>query len=105
MPIEADRPYLKNSIVQLEALLDQAQSSIESLHALDHELSHRGTARAAKLRSRVADLLATLPVGQMSAVVGGGSRIGSSAAVIAFPRSPIREQLSQPMQKQKKATV
>jgi hypothetical protein len=44
MPLEADRPYFKNSILQLEALFDQAESNIESLHALGHELSHRATA-------------------------------------------------------------
>lgn len=91
MPGGMDRPYLKSSISQLEALFDQVQSDVEALRALDHELSHRTTDRATKLRSRVADLLARLSVRQVSAAVAGGSRIGSpaipTAAVIAFPKT------------------
>jgi hypothetical protein len=71
MPGGMDRPYLKSSISHLEALFDQAQSDIESLRALDHELGHRTTDRATRLRSKVVGLLAPLSVTQVSAACRG----------------------------------
>jgi hypothetical protein len=109
MPGEAVRPHFKSSILQLEALFDQAQSNTETLQALDHELGYRTTARAGKLRSKVSDLLATLSMRHLNAAVGDRSSVGapatSTAAVIAFPKSPIREQPAQPPPKREKATV
>jgi hypothetical protein len=104
MPGRVDRPYFKSSISQLEALSDQAQSNLVTLRALDHELGYRTTDRATKLKARVADRIATLSVRQVSAAVGGGSAISlpvaSTAAVIAFPKAPIRDQPSpQPQEK------
>jgi hypothetical protein len=52
VPGGMDRPYLKSSISQLEALFDQAQSDVEALRALDHELGHRTTDRANSHRGR-----------------------------------------------------
>jgi hypothetical protein len=103
MPGEAERPHFKRSILQLEALFDQARTSIETLQVLDHELSYRTTARAGKLRSNVSDLIEAL---SMNAAIGGGLGAGSpatpTAAMIAFPKNAIREQPSQPARKQEK---
>ena len=104
MPGGVDRSYFKSSISQLEALFDRAQSDLVILRALDHELGYRKTDRATKLQSRVATRVATLSVKQVNAAVSGGSSIGlpaaSTAAVIAFPNAPIRDQPSpQPQEK------
>jgi len=104
MPRGVDRSYFKSSISQLEALFDRAQSDLVILRALDHELGYRKTDRATKLQSRVATRVATLSVKQVNAAVSGGSSIGlpaaSTAAVIAFPNAPIRDQPSpQPQEK------
>lgn len=61
---DGDRPYFTFSIIQLESEFNRAQSTTEILQALDWELSHRKTDRATQLRSKVANALTTLPVGQ-----------------------------------------
>src|SRR5208337_4219393 len=107
VPGGGDRPYFKLSIAQLEALFDQAQADLIALRALEYELGYRTTDRATKLRSRVAGLVATLSIRQVSAAGGGESRIGPlaspGAVVVAFPKIPIREQLSPTAQKQEEA--
>lgn len=106
MPGEVDRPHFKSSILELEALFDQGQTHVDTLRALEHELNYRTTARATKLRSRVTDLIAVLSVRQMKTAFGGGtgnSQATSTAAVIAFPKSPAREQPPQPTHKHDKA--
>lgn len=91
----ADRPYFKSSISELEALFNKAQSDLEALQVLDHELRYRATDRAARLRTRVTDALAALSVRQISTAAGGASKASSPAgrtvAVIAFSKSSIRQ--------------
>ena len=106
MPGEVGQPYFKSSILELEALFDQGQTHVDTLRTLEHELSYRTTARATKLRSKVSELIAALSVRQMKTAVGGGtgnSQPNSTAAVIAFPKSPARDQLPPPTQKHDRA--
>jgi hypothetical protein len=62
----SERPYFQTSIVQLEAMFDQDRSNIQTLGALDHELSFRTTERAAKLRAKVAGELTAVSVRQVA---------------------------------------
>jgi hypothetical protein len=85
----SERPYFQTSIVQLEAMFDQDRSNIQTLGALDHELSFRTTERAAKLRAKVGGQLVAVSVRQ--AAVGPVGSVPTSsehpASVIAFPRA------------------
>src|SRR4026207_1251354 len=54
------RKYFRSSIQELEMLLKDQKDSIDVLQAIEDELTHRTTARAARLRNRVTDRLADL---------------------------------------------
>jgi hypothetical protein len=54
------RPYFKSSISQLETLFEQLKTNPDSLKVLNYELSFRTTNRAAKLRLRIAEVLAAV---------------------------------------------
>jgi hypothetical protein len=54
------RKYFRSSIQELEVLLKDQNNSIDVLQALEDELTHRTTDRAARLRSKVIDRLAVL---------------------------------------------
>jgi hypothetical protein len=56
---EAGRPYFRRSLSELEALFTNSQTERHVLQALDRELSHRATDRAARLRVEVSNALAT----------------------------------------------
>ena len=103
MPSEANRPYFNSSILQIEALFDEGQTSVETLEALDYELSYRTTARAGRLRSKISDLIATRSIKPANRAVDIGSSIGSPATptkmVETFPNS---EQPPQSAQRQEK---
>jgi len=54
------RKYFRSSIQELEMLLKDQKDSIDVLQAIEDELTHRTTDRAARLRNRVTDRLADL---------------------------------------------
>jgi hypothetical protein len=89
------RPYFDYSIIQLEAVFDQA-SDEHVLKALEHELNCRETNRAADLRLKVADSLSALQIVRTNVAVGGGSAESTQkptttpASVIPFP-TPARK--------------
>jgi multidrug resistance efflux pump len=49
-----NRRYFRSSIHELESLFEHRKDDSSVLDALEHELAHRTTERAAKLRRRVA---------------------------------------------------
>src|ERR1700674_4028460 len=51
------RKFFQSSIQELEALLNEPHTSVSLLQALQEELAHRKTERAARLRKRVNDRL------------------------------------------------
>jgi hypothetical protein len=86
MAEKEERPYFENSISQLEELFEQLKADPNSLRALDFELSFRTTNRAAKLRSKVAAILAAISIKPDTAVVadGGTSSTDHSTSAVAF---------------------
>ena len=104
MPSVAHRPHFKSSIVQLEALFNEAQSNIEALQTLDHELSCRSTVRAASLRSKISDQLTALSTRQMGRTVDGQSGNGfgeePTATLTDLPNSVVAEQAEHSRQAQ-----
>ena len=57
------RKYFRSSIQELEVLFKDQNDSIDTLQAIQDELTHRTTDRAARLRNRVTDRLAVLSKG------------------------------------------
>jgi len=57
----SDRPYGSSSISELEAVFRHGKADAEILRKLDHELGHRSTKRALKLRSIVGEARAARP--------------------------------------------
>lgn len=57
------RKYFRSSIQELEVLFKDQNDSIDVLQAIQDELTHRTTDRAARLRNRVTDQLAVLRKG------------------------------------------
>lgn len=96
MPSWSDRPYRRSSISQLESLFRGAKGDTEALRTLDHELGHRTTERASRLRSMVAEGLAALRVKPAkvapTSVVNDEAPITTrTSAEIEFPKSPARQ--------------
>ncbi|HEY4171409.1 MAG TPA: hypothetical protein VGM42_00160, partial [Rhodopila sp.] len=83
----SERPYFQASIVQLEAMFDRNQSDIQTIEALDNELSFRIAERAARLRAKVAGELAAVSVRRaaVGSVGGVSTSLERSTAVIASP--------------------
>ena len=83
MAREADRPYFRHSISELEALFSRSRMDRHALHALDHELRCRATDRAARLRAHVSNALATLATKEDHHRPAGEGTVdaGSTAAV------------------------
>lgn len=54
------RTFFSSSIQKLEALFKEQNDSLELLHALQEELTHRKTERAARLRAQVTERLTAL---------------------------------------------
>jgi hypothetical protein len=57
------RTFFSSSIQELEALFSEQNDSLELLHALQAELTHRKTERAARLRTQVTERLTALRSG------------------------------------------
>jgi hypothetical protein len=89
MAEKEERPYFKSSISQLETLFEQLKANPESLKVLDHELSFRATNRAAKLRSRVAEVMAAVSFKRVKAVGadGGTPSTDHTAPVVPLPET------------------
>lgn len=86
MAEKEERPYFNYSISQLEELFER-KADPDFLKALDFELSLRTTNRAAKLRSRVAQVLQTLSIKPENAVGAGGYTSSTDHSISAVPFS------------------
>lgn len=69
------RKYFRSSIQELEVLFKDHNDSIDVLLAIQDELTHRTTDRAARLRNRVTDRLAVLNKGAQKETLEEPSRV------------------------------
>jgi hypothetical protein len=69
------RKYFRASIQELEVLFKDQSDSIDVLLAIQDELAHRTTNRAARLRNRVTDRLTTLMKGVQKETVKEPPRV------------------------------
>jgi hypothetical protein len=96
---EADRPYFRHSISELEALFTNSQTERQVLHALDRELSHRATDRAARLRADVSNALATCASTEDGHGVGlkDGTQYSGSPPTASIAEPPVAMNSMEPV--------
>ena len=73
MAEKEERPYFNSSISELERLFEQLKTNPDSLKVLDYELKFRTRNRAAKLRSRIAEVVAAVSFKPLDAVGTDGA--------------------------------
>ena len=80
-----NRPYFQYSIAQLETLFCDSQSDIKILQQISHEVTHRSTSYAARLRSQVTHVLTTLSAREAAPAGPGELNAGPLSAPAAAP--------------------
>ena len=89
MARSSDRPYGGSSISELEAVYRNARADTEVLRMLDHELGHRTTKRASRLRSAIVEARAgRLNSGSVAPPAAReGSRTAGLPEMISLPNA------------------
>jgi hypothetical protein len=75
---QADRPYFKHSIAELESLFAQSKGNPDALSEIHNELKHRETQRAKRLYDKLLDAMGALPLSHKMPVAAISPNRGQS---------------------------